>query len=206
MDKTYLTQQFEAFFDGYQPGTDWSRLAMTPEVHVLRKGDALFRQGEQSERLYFLNSGLVRYFSVSEEGKEYTQSLAKAPRVIGSTRAMTTGAPVQFAIEALQDAVAISFHWPAFIQTMQSDLAFMQAYAKFLTDLFIYKEEKESMMVRQSATLRYVGFCADYPELKDALTKQQIASYLGITPVALSRIRGRLAQQESGAAISGPGK
>lgn len=202
MDKTYLKKQFEAFFNNYQSGTDWTRLSMKPEVHVLKKGERLFQQGEQSERLYFLNSGLVRYYSVSEEGKEYTQSLAKAPRVIGSTRAMTTGSPVQFTIEALQDAIAISFHWPEFIQTMQTDLAFMQAYTKFLTDIFIYKEQKESMMVRQSATLRYLGFCADYPELKDTLTKQQIASYLGITPVALSRIRARLAQPASTAVIN----
>ena len=197
MDKTYLQKQFEAFFNNYQPGIDWTQLSLKPEVHVLRKGERLFQQGEPSVRLYFLNSGLVRYYSVSEEGKEYTQSLAKAPRVVGSTRAMTTGSPVQFTIEALQDAIAISFHWPTFIHTMQTDLAFMQAYAKFLTDIFIYKEEKESMMVRQSATLRYLGFCADYPELKETLTKQQIASYLGITPVALSRIRARLTHQSS---------
>lgn len=195
MDKAFLRQQFESCFNAYQRGIDWSRLTVEPDIHVVKKGEALFRQGDITERLYFLHSGIVRYYSVSEEGKDYTQSLAKAPRIIGSTRAMTKREPAQFAIEALQDSIAISFSWPAFISAMESDLAFMQAYTRFLTDIFVYKEEKESMMVKYSASHRYLRFCTDYPELKQVLTKQQIASYLGITPVALSRIRARLSAQ-----------
>ncbi|MDO6474185.1 Crp/Fnr family transcriptional regulator [Alteromonas sp. 1_MG-2023] len=197
MDKACLRKQLEDFFGHYQSGIDWSGLNLTPEVHVLPKGETLFRQGDCSSRVYFLNTGLVRYYSVSEEGKEYTQTLAKAPRIVGSTRAMTMGLPAQFSIEALQDSVAISFHWPSFFESMKNNLAFMQAYALFLTDIFISKEEKESMMVKHSATHRYVSFCSDFPELNTVLTKQQIASYLGITPVALSRIRARLNDSES---------
>ncbi|WP_416305141.1 Crp/Fnr family transcriptional regulator [Neptunicella sp. SCSIO 80796] len=192
MDRQHFRQQLADFFDQYHAGTDWTRFTLGFEVHAVKRGDCLFRQGDQSAQMYFLSSGLVRYYSVSESGKEYTQTIAKAPRVVGSTRAMTLGQPALFTIEALENCIAISFPWKPFYAQMSQDLAFMHAYAKFLEAIFIRKELKESAMVKHSATQRYLDFCSDFPELKDSLPKQQIAAYIGITPVALSRIRAQI--------------
>ena len=159
---------------------------------MLDKGDCLLKQGEQSSNMFFLCSGLVRYYSVSESGKEYTQTIAKGPKLIGSTRALTLSQPALFNIEALRASTAISFPWQPFYQQMSQDLAFTQAYAKFLEDIFINKEQKEHAMVKHSATQRYLDFCRDFSDFKDVLPKQQIASYIGITPIALSRIRTQL--------------
>jgi len=62
----------------------------------------------------------------------------------------------------------------------------------FLEQIFIAKEERESAFVKHSAERRYLDFCADYPELKEQVPLQYIASYIGITPIALSRIRQKL--------------
>ena len=192
MDRQHHKQQLEAFFDQFQPGIQWSRLTLPFEIQALKKGECVFRQGDHSGRVYFLIQGYVRYYSVSESGKEYTQSLIKAPRMIGSTRAMTLNLPTQFNIESIEDGIAISFVWADFYQQMSQDLAFMQAYARFMESIFITKESKEYSMVTDTATQRYLDFCTQFPELKESLPKQQIASYIGITPVALSRIRAHL--------------
>ncbi|MDW6004545.1 Crp/Fnr family transcriptional regulator [Vibrio mangrovi] len=192
MDRQHLKHQLAQFFEQYHPDINWSLFTLHFEIHALKKGDCLFRQGEHSDRMYFLSSGLVRYYSISESGKEYTQTFAKAPRVVGSTRAMVFEQPTLFTIEALDDSVAISFPWKPFYAQMSQDLAFMQAYARFLETIFIHKEVRESSMVKHSATQRYLDFCRDFPELKGTLPKQQIASYIGITPVALSRIRAQI--------------
>lgn len=192
MDKQFLMQQLMRFFDQYQAGIDWGMCQVEPKVHVLNKGECLLKQGELSDSMFFLCSGLVRYYSLSESGKEYTQTLTKAPRLVGSTQALTLGLPALFSIEALTTCVALSFQWQSFYQQMSQDLAFTQAYARFLESIFISKEQKEHSIVKHSATQRYLDFCRDYSELMGTLPKQQIASYIGITPIALSRIRSQL--------------
>lgn len=192
MEQQLLKAELTAFFDRYQAGIDWSRLDVPFDKLVLAKGDCVFRQGQPANRLCFLNRGLVRYFSVSEKGKEYTQTLIKGPRMIGSTRAMTQNEPAPFTIEALEPCEVVTCAWAPFYRTMCQDLAFMHAYARFLESIFINKELKESSMATHTATRRYVDFCEAYPELRDTLPKQQIAAYIGITPVALSRIRAQL--------------
>lgn len=192
MDKPYLIQQLKAFFERYQTGINWSLWQTEVTIHMLNTGDCLLRQGEQSSHMFFLCHGMVRYFSISEHGKEYTQTIAKAPRLVGSTRALTLSESALFSIEAVSTSSAISFHWQSFYQQMSQDLAFTQAYAKFLEDIFINKEQKEHAMVKHSATQRYLDFCRDFSDFKDVLPKQQIASYIGITPIALSRIRTQL--------------
>ena len=154
----------------------------------------------------------MRYVGVSDAGKEFTQTFVKGPRVIGSTRAMVTGMPVLFGIQALSDTMVISYPWAEFFQQMSQDKGFLASYMAFLEQIFISlkksgivrsvrgpsggymfaKEERESAFVKHSAERRYLDFCADYPELKEQVPLQYIASYIGITPIALSRIRQKL--------------
>lgn len=192
MDRIQLQNSFEAYFNEWGYEIDWQRLTVPMDVHVIRKGDYLFRQGDAANRLYFLHSGLVRYVSVSDEGKEFTQTFAKSPRIIGSTKAMVTGSTVLFGIQALEDCMVSSYPWQAFYAQMRHDIGFLECYAKFLERIFMTKEERENAFVKHSAERRYLDFCMTYPELKNTIPQQQIASYIGITPVALSRIRQKL--------------
>ncbi|BDX01587.1 cAMP-binding protein [Marinomonas pontica] len=192
MDRIQLQNSFEAYFNELGYDIDWQRLTVPMEVHVIQKGDYLFQQGDAANRLYFLHSGLMRYVSVSDEGKEFTQTFAKSPRIIGSTKAMVTETRVLFGIQALEDCMVSSYPWQAFYAQMRHDMGFLECYATFLERIFIVKEERENAFVKHSAERRYLDFCAAYPELKNTLPQQQIASYIGITPVALSRIRQKL--------------
>ncbi|MCZ2721456.1 Crp/Fnr family transcriptional regulator [Marinomonas sp. 15G1-11] len=192
MDKEQLQLSFQNYFDNMGDGVQWDRLSTPMEIHSVLKGNYLFQQGDKVDRFFFLHTGLVRYVSVSKEGKEYTQTFAKGPRIVGSTRAMVSQTPVLFSIQALEDSIVLSYSWADFFQQMRQDKAFLECYCHFLEHIFIIKEEKESAFAKDSAEKRYLDFCTDYPELKDKLPQQQIASYLSITPVALSRIRQRL--------------
>jgi CRP-like cAMP-binding protein len=198
MDQAQLKSRFQKYFLDLSArelgsnGIDWSLLNLPIEVHSVEKGDYLFQQGDVVNRLYFLSVGLVRYVSVSDTGKEFTQTLVKGPRIIGSTRAMVTESNALFGIQALESSIILSYPWKAFYNKMREDKAFLECYSHFLERIFIAKEERESAFVKLSAERRYLDFCADFPELKSAIPQQYIASYLGITPVALSRIRKRL--------------
>ena len=192
MDRMQLQNSFQSYFDNMGHNINWAILTLPMEIHPLQKGDYLFQQGDIANRLYFLHTGLVRYVSVSETGKEFTQTFAQSPRIIGSTRAMVTQSPVLFGIQAIEDCMIISFTWADFFAQMRHDTGFLACYCHFLEQIFIIKEERESAFVKDSAEKRYLDFCADYPEFNNHIPQQQIASYIGITPVALSRIRQKL--------------
>ena len=192
MDQETLQASFKAYFSGLMPGIDWQRLTLPYSVHHITKGDHLFKQGEPAQRLYFLHSGLVRYVNLSEDGKEFTQSFVPAPRMIGSTRAMVTGAAAQFSIQALEDSVVMSYPWAEFFKLYESDVGFLKGYVHFLEQIFIREQDLKKRLERDSAEKRYLDFCAEHADIIDKIPLQQVASYIGITPVALSRIRGKL--------------
>lgn len=192
MDRTQLQSSFQHYFDNMGHDIDWGKFTQSMMIQPILKGEFLFQQGEPCDRLFYLHTGLVRYVSVSETGKEFTQTFAKGPRIIGSTRAMVTNKPVLFGIQAIEDSMIISYHWASFFEEMRHDKGFLECYCHFLEHIFIIKEERESAFVKESAEKRYLDFCVNFPELKDKIPQQQIASFLSITPVALSRIRQRL--------------
>jgi CRP-like cAMP-binding protein len=130
--------------------------------------------------------------SLSEEGKEFTQSFAGSPGIAGSTRAMTRQTKSLFSIEALDDVLCLEFDWQYFFNSMKEQPGFLLAYNALLETLFIKKEEREYAFVQQTAEQRYLIFLQENSALKDKIPLKMIASHIGITPIALSRIRKKL--------------
>lgn len=192
MEQTQLINSLHTYFNRLGHDIDLSILTLPVETHYVAKGGYLFQQGDVASNFFFLSTGLVRYVSVSDEGKEFTQSFVKGPSVIGSTKAMVTKSKASFGIQALEESIVLSYPWVTFYEQMRQDKNFLEFYVKLLERIFINKEERESAFMKHSAERRYLDFCATFPELKDTIQQQQIASYIGITPVALSRIRQKL--------------
>ena len=149
-------QDFIAYFSGDNTRIDlddFSKLGLNGELKHYKSGQFIINQGQLAPKIYFLIKGSVRYLSLSEDGKEFTQSFASAPGIAGSTRAMTRKTKALFSIEVL---------------------------------------EREYAFVQQTAEQRYLNFLAENRQLGDKLPLKMIASHIGITPIALSRIRKKL--------------
>ncbi|NRB41981.1 MAG: Crp/Fnr family transcriptional regulator [Pseudomonadales bacterium] len=186
---------FIAFFSGRTDGfdaADFEKFGLQVEHKHFKKGEFLIRQGDPAPKLFFLSTGLVRFMSISVDGKEFTQSFATAPGISGSTRAMTMETEALFSIEVLEDVVCLQIDWKIFIEKMQAEPGFLQAYNGLLEWMFIKKEEREYSLLQQSAEQRYLNFIHNNPQLQDKVSLKIIASYIGITAIALSRIRKQL--------------
>ncbi|MEH6577728.1 MAG: Crp/Fnr family transcriptional regulator [Amphritea sp.] len=195
MNKQQAEQDFLEYFSrayGVLEASSFADLGIQGELRYYQKGEWLIRQGETAPQLFYLISGLARYLSVSPEGKEFTQSFALAPGLAGSTRAMVRKTPAMFSIEALEDIICLEFDWQHLFNCIKQDIGFLETYAHMMETLFIGKEERENSFVHQSAEQRYLYFIEQKGELLDRVPLQYIASYIGITPVALSRIRKKL--------------
>lgn len=188
-------EDFIHYFSGNDldiENVNFAKFGLTAKLKHYKKGQLLITQGEAAPKLYFLIKGFVRYLSNSLEGKEFTQSFAGNPCIVGSTRAMTRNVEALFSIEALEDVICLEFDWLAFFSQMKSQPGFLEAYNKLLENMFIKKEEREYAFVQQSAEQRYLTFLDSNPELRDKIPLKMIASHIGITPIALSRIRKKL--------------
>jgi len=188
-------EDFIHFFSGSNLNIDtanFDKFGLKGKLKHYQKGQQLITQGQPAPKLFFLIKGMVRYMSVSAEGKEFTQSFAFAPGISGSTRAMTRNVDALFSIEALDDVICLEFEWHVFFEKMQSQPGFMAAYNHLLENMFIKKEEREFAFVQQSAEQRYLTFLDMNPQLRNKISLKMIASHIGITPIALSRIRNKL--------------
>jgi len=172
--------------------SDFEKYGLKGELKHFKKGEYLISQGKSAPNIYFLIKGLVRYVSISAEGKEFTQSFSSSPGIAGSTRAMVSGTQALFGIEVLDDVLCLQFDWPELYQTMKSQEGFLEAYAHLLEQMFAKKEAREYYLLQQSAEQRYLEFVNDNPSLRDLVPLKVVASYIGITPIALSRIRKKL--------------
>ncbi len=187
--------EFVEFFSGTNAivdQQDFLKFGLQGEFKHYKKGQHLITQGVPAPYIFFLTKGLVRYVSLSPEGKEFTQSFSSAPGIAGSTRAMVFEAEALFSIEVLDDVLCWQFDWQDFFTTMKSQTGFLEAYSRLLENMFAKKEAREYYLLQQTAEQRYLEFMHDNPELKDVVPLKIIASYIGITPIALSRIRKKL--------------
>jgi CRP-like cAMP-binding protein len=188
-------QDFIAYFSGNNitiDADDFSKFGLKGELRHYKAGQFIINQGQLAPNIYFLMKGYVRYLSLSEDGKEFTQSFASSPGIAGSTRAMSQQTKSLFSIEALDDVLCLEFDWHVLFETMKDKPGFLMAYNSLLENLFIKKEEREYAFVQQTAEQRYLNFLAENCQLRDKLPLKMIASHIGITPIALSRIRKKL--------------
>ena len=178
--------------DSQLEAADFARFGLNATLKHYQAGQLLISQGMPAPKLFFLTQGHVRYMSLSPEGKEFTQAFISAPSISGSTRAMSRKKDALFSIEALSDVLCLEFEWQPFFEQMKNQPGFLEAYNRLLETMFIKKEEREYAFVQHSAEQRYLTFLEENPKLRHQIPLKLIASYIGITPIALSRIRKRL--------------
>lgn len=152
----------------------------------------VFRQGFVDETLYFVVSGLLKAYYVSMDGKESIKSFIKPGSTIGSLSSAYQQLPCSFSLVALEETQLIKIRFDALMKATASSHVIAQEMIESLLTLSMKKEQREYEFLTLSAEERYRNLCESDPELVERLTQNDIARYLGITPVALSRIRKRM--------------
>jgi len=159
------------------------------------KGETVFSQGSREENIYLIQSGLIKAFYTSYEGRETVKSFIVSGEFIGSLKSMHMNEEASFSALCLKDTKAISLNFNKFLEASKKDLELCLEFSKGLLFLAQKKELREFEFLNLTPEKRYEAFLRRSPELVNQITQNDIAKYLGITPVALSRIRKRLLNQ-----------
>lgn len=158
---------------------------------VLKKNDVLIRIGEKNSFIFFVVSGILRDYYIDDDGNDVTRFFTCEGGICGG-EALISNEASTICTEALEDCILIRCHVSDFKSIIASCNEAAKAYIWLLESSLAYKIRRENSFLIKSATERYIDFKRENPEIEKRVNQKYIASYLGITPVSLSRIRRAL--------------
>ncbi len=161
------------------------------QIRSIEKGAYFVRAGDRSTELAFVNAGLLRFFYQTTDGKEFNKSFIAENQFTTAYSAFLTDMPTRFSIQALEECYLLVCDLHIVVNMFDRHGCWERLGRILAEQLFIKKEAREAEFLLDDAATRYHNFRKTYPGLEDRLAQYHVASYLGITPVALSRIRGR---------------
>ena len=158
----------------------------------VRKKDFLLREGEICRHIAFVTGGCLRSYSVDTDGGEHVVQFAVSGWWISDLYSFLTGEPSSTAIDALEDSELLLCEKAPFEGLCSAIPGFERFFRMLLQNNYIASHRRIADTLGLSAQERYLGFLKTYPEISSRIPQHHIASFLGVTPEALSRIRRRI--------------
>lgn len=174
------------------PEEEEAKLLSLLKHKMLKRGDHFIFSGQVPAEMAFVRSGLFRYYYLKDDGTEFTKGFFPENTFLSSYSAMVAETPSHIGIEALEDSVIEVINYKAWKDLLQAHLCWKDFLIHILEHAFAKKENREREFLLFDAEIRYKRFLEQYPGLENRLKQHLIASYLGITPVALSRTRKKM--------------
>jgi CRP-like cAMP-binding protein len=180
--------------------TTLDKLAAIPEkekalflerLHVIKinKNDHFISAGQRPDKVAFIAEGLFRVYYLSDAGKENCLVFRESGRFLSAYNSLLDNTVSKYSFQALEDSVLLYVTLKDYAELLKENECWQRVVSKYFQMLFIEKEEREIELLSIDAKKRYKIFVDKYPELPGRVSQYHIASYLGITPEALSRIR-----------------
>lgn len=162
---------------------------------TMKKGTILQRPGESVSKSFYVIKGLLRSYTIDNSGKEHTFMFASERWIISDIETHDVTELTILYIECLEDSEI------ALIDKSKQTLAGFdkEQNAKIIAKLFRRigaLQRRLILMMSATARVRYENFLEIYPELPNRLSQKMIASYIGITPEALSKIRREIVEEK----------
>jgi CRP-like cAMP-binding protein len=153
-----------------------------------QKGENLLSEGLICKNLYFINSGLTKSYLLSE-GKEHIRQFAAENDFVVDLGSFLSQSKSAFFIQTLENTETLKISFDDLDKLFNSSFSFMKL-GKVIADRSTVNLIKRSVsLVKDDAKQRYLDFIKERPSLIQRVPQFMIASYLGITPESLSRIR-----------------
>jgi CRP-like cAMP-binding protein len=174
------------------PAADWKALLAQSRAASVERGGHVCRPGDPAEELSVVLEGLVRHYYVDGRGRESVKAFRGPGEVSAPYAEIIQRRASRSFIQALVPTRLLVFR-VAQVEALAEHSVALQRLLRRLVELhFVAKEQREYEFLQLSAEERYRQFCRERPEHLAEIPLHQVASYIGITPVALSRIRARV--------------
>lgn len=158
------------------------------KTKTFKKKEHLIREGSVCEFIGFVISGKLRSY-VQNDGVEFNNDFYLQNNIVSAYTSYLTQNPTNCNIEALADTEIAFITYRQFNALIEEDVRFLKV-AKYISDIFfIRKCKRETSFLKNSAKERLEMLYKTYPGIEQQISQYHIASYLGIKPESLSRIK-----------------
>ena len=167
---------------------------LTPKK--LRKKQYLLQEGDVCKHIAFVEKGALKAYVVDDAGAESIIQFALEGWVISDLYSFLTGEPATYNIDALENAELVLISKSAHEELLKK-LPIYETYIRLqITGAYIALQKRLTSIISLPLEERYKNFLAVYPNIAQRVPQHMIASYMGLTPETLSRVRSRMASRK----------
>lgn len=179
------------------PDPRWEELASIFRVKRVSEGAYPLHPGDEDYDLMFVGEGLLRIYYIDEEGRESNKAFPAEDGFAGPLATALLGMPSRYGIQALEDSVLLAARYADYFALLDRHPAFDRLGRKIVEWVLGQRELREQSLLQKSTRERYLEFRRRHPELIERIPQYQVASYLGVTDVTLSRLVTSLAREHA---------
>lgn len=171
--------------------SDWEFFASKLQKVILSKHSILLKLGEVENHLSFISKGVIRLF-IPREVDDLTFGFLFENQFVTAYDSFLTRTPSEYQIETLTDTVLWQISHNDLEEVYNTTSSGNIIGRKMAENMFLIKSKRELSLLSKTAEERYLDLFPDRPKLLQQIPLKYIASYIGVTPQALSRIRRRI--------------
>jgi len=187
--RTYLEDR-ASFTDDELAFVETMFVPATLHAHAL-----LQRAGDVAKHSAFVVKGCLRKYVIDAQGKEHIVQFAPETWWAADAASLTSGAPSQYFIDAIEDSDVLLLD-PRSHETLIDKIpGYAASFRKGLQRHAAARDERIVSSLSASAEERYTQFLSTYPSIATRVPQRMLASYLGVSPETISRIRGKRARK-----------
>ena len=160
------------------------------EVLSIPSKTMLLEEGKIADKLYFIRKGCLRLFFYNE-GKDITFQFFFEGDFVASFDSLYKGTPSLFSLESIEPSEVMFIKKEDFYNEIENNSSLRKEYEEIIIDRFSFYQHLFLSRIKNTPQQRYEELLKEYPNIIQRVPQHYIASYLGITPVSLSRIRNR---------------
>lgn len=178
---------------GVPPASQWDEFARCFHLRSLPKGAQWITAGQTTTTVAFVAQGLLRMYYLREDGREFNKTFVYAPDFLGVLDALLTGESSRLSVQSLEPTTLLEVEHARACSFYERHPYWERFGRLFAERLYVKKARREAALLVESPAHRYRTFLDEHASLEQRVPDYHIASYLGITPETLSRLRKALA-------------
>lgn len=162
-------------------------------IKKLRKKQYLLQEGDICKSVAFVLKGALRAYTIDQKGVDHIVQFALEGWLISDLYSFLTASPATYYIDALEDSTVV-------LISKEAELAITKEVPQFetynrlqITGAYLAMQKRVNALISQTVEERYLGFMQLYPNIIQRVPQHMIASYMGLSPETLSRVRKKMA-------------
>lgn len=186
-------KQIRKFMDNISPlnDSDWNFFSSKLKEVKFDKNTTVLKLGKIEEHLSFISKGIVRYYIPKEES-DLTFGFSFENEFVTAYDSFLTQTPTEYQIETLTETILWQISNKDLQEVYKSTINGNVIGRKMAEKMYLIKSKRELSLLSKTAEERYLDLFSDRPILLKEIPLKYVASYIGVTPQALSRIRKRI--------------